>query len=212
MTENIDLKRVEKNILKTGHQHGLFDTMIGFIVAGNSFSPIFRESLPEPYNYFLWPLIIIIIAELFIFIGIKFVVHPRTGIVKPGPTLKSIRNKMLIISFIQFIFLLTVFILPFMGFGSGIHVSTIIFLLIVGLSFMPVFFIIAYLFKYPRLYLLGVLIWLAIVINELLPYSLDYRIRWLLSFGVIGSVIFITGLVIFIRFLKKYKIPNEESD
>ncbi|MHA2034926.1 MAG: hypothetical protein ACW972_04900 [Promethearchaeota archaeon] len=212
MAEKIDLKTIEKNILKTGHQHGLFDMMIGFIIAGMAFGPIFRESLSEPYKYFLWPLIIVIIAELFIFIGIKFIIQPRTGIAKPGPKLKSIRNKMLIVTFIQFIFLLTVFILPFIGFGSGIQVSTIFFLLIVGLTFMPIFIIIAFLFKYPRLYALGVLIWLAIVINELLPYSLDYRIRWILSFGIIGSVIFITGLVIFIRFLRKYPIPNEESD
>ncbi|MHA2326548.1 MAG: hypothetical protein ACXACB_14165, partial [Promethearchaeota archaeon] len=134
MAENIDLKTIEKKILKTGHQHGLFDMMIGFIIAGMAFSPIFRESLPGPYKYFLWPLIIVIIADLFIFIGIKFVIQPRTGIAKPGPTLKSIRNKMLIISFIQFIFLLIVFILPLLGIGSSIRVSTIIFLLIVGLS------------------------------------------------------------------------------
>jgi MFS family permease len=212
MEDKIDLKTIEKNILKTGHQHGLFDMMFGFIITGMAFGPIFRESLPEPYRYFLWPLIIVIIAELSIFIILKLVIQPRTGIAKPGPRLKSIRNKMIIISLIQFILLLIVFILPLMGIGSGIQVSTIIFLLIVGLTFMPMFTIIAYLFKYPRLYVIGVLIWLAIAINELAPHSLDYRIRWIFSFGIIGSVIFITGLVIFIRFLKKYPIPNDESD
>ena len=210
MSEHIDLKTIEKNVLKTAHQHGFFDMLIGFVFGGMAFGPIFRESLPAPYKYFLWPLILVIIAEISLFIVIKYVIQPRMGIVKPGPKLKSIRKKIFIVVLIHVLLLLIIFILPFIGIGSGVQIGGIIFVLLIGLFFMPFFIIVAYLLKYPRLYLIGILIWMAIFINELFYTSMDYRIRWLFSFGISGSIIFFMGLVIFVRFLKKYPLPKEE--
>ena len=210
MPENIDLKTIEKNILKTAHQHGFFDILIGFVITGMAFGPFFRESLPSPYKYFLWPLILVIVAELILFIIIKYVIQPRTGIAKPGPSIKSMKKKLFIVISIQFVIQLIFIILLVIGNGSGIHVEGIMFILIIGLFLIPLFSIMAYLMKYPRLYLIGMLIWFAIFINELLYDPIDYRIRWLLSYGIMGSIIFIIGLVIFIGFLKKYPLPKEE--
>jgi len=210
MTENIDLKTIEKNVLKTAHQHGFFDVVIGFVVTGMAFGPIFRESLPSPYKYFLWPLILVIIAYFLVFIVIKYVIQPRTGIAKPGPSLKSMRKKLIIVTSIQFVIQVIFLILLVVGNGSGIQVEGILFILIVGLFIIPIFAIIASLMKYPRLYLIGMLIWLAIFLNELFYDPIDYRIRWLLSYGIIGSIIFSIGLLIFIRFLKKYPLQKKE--
>jgi len=210
MAQNIDIKKIEKNILKTGHQHGFFDMLIGFVVMGMGFSPFFREGLPSPYSYFLWPLILVITAEVLLFTIIKYVIQPRTGIVKPGASIKSMRKKLFIVIIIQFTIQLSFIILLITGNGSGIQVEGIMFILIVGLFIIPLFGIIAYLMKYPRLYLIGVFIWLAIFINELLYDPIDYQIRWLLSYGIMGGIIFSMGLVIFIRFLKKYPLPKEE--
>jgi len=210
MAQNIDIKKIEKNILKTGHQHGFFDMLIGFMVMGMGFSPFFREGLPSPYRYFLWPLILVITAEVLLFTIIKYVIQPRTGIVKPGASIKSMRKKLFIVIIIQFTIQLSFIILLITGNGSGIQVEGIMFILIVGLFIIPLFGIIAYLMKYPRLYLIGVFIWLAIFINELLYDPIDYQIRWLLSYGIMGGIIFSMGLVIFIRFLKKYPLPKEE--
>jgi len=210
MAKNIDIKKIEKNILKTAHQHGFFDIIIGFIVSGMGFSRFFREGLPSPYKYFLWPLIIVIIAEVLLFTIIKYVIQPRMGIAKPGPSIKSMRKKLFIVIIIQFTIQLIFIILLVTGSGPGIHVEGIMFILIIGLFIIPFFGIIGYLMKYPRLYLIGILIWLAIFINELLYDPLDYRIRWLVSFGIMGGIIFSIGLVIFIRFLKKYPLSKEE--
>ncbi len=212
MTENVDLKKIEKNILKTGHQHGFFDMLIGFMVMGMAFGPFFRESLPSPYKYFLWPLILIIIAELLLFIILKYIIQPRTGIVKPGPSIKSMRRKLFIVISIQFVIQLIFIVILIIGNGSGMHVEGILFILIVGLFIIPIFGIIAYLMKYSRLYLIGMLIWLAILINELLYDPLAYEIRWLISYGIMGGIIFSIGLVIFIRFLKKYPLHREVMD
>jgi hypothetical protein len=210
LTNNIDLKEIEKKVLKSAHQHGLFDMMLGFIVTGMAFGPFFRESLSPPYNYFTWPLILVIIAIIFIFITLKYVIQPRIGIVKPGSSIKSMRKKLFIVVLTQFVIQLTFFILLIIGNGSGIQVTGITFILIIGLFFIPLFAIIAYLMKFPRLYLIGMLIWLAIFINELLYDFLDYRIRWLLSYGVMGGIIFLMGSIIFIRFLQKYPKPKIE--
>ena len=209
MVEDIDLEAIQKKIIKTAHQHGLFDMLIGFIYGGMAFGPIFRESLPEPYRYFLWPLILLCIGYTVLFIVIKYVIRPRMGFVKPGPKLKSVRTKLFIITLIQLIFTLTIFLLPIIGITSGIQVEGILFVLIIGLVFIILpSTIIAYLLKYPRLYIIGVLIWMGIFINETLNRSIDYRIRWLFSFGVIGAIILSMGIIIFVRFLKKYPSPR----
>ncbi len=82
------------------------------------------------------------------------------------------------------------------------------FILIISLFFIPLFFILAYLMKFPRLYLIGMLIWVAILINELLYDLLNSTIRWFLSFGLIGIIIIFIGLVFFIKFLKKYPLSK----
>jgi hypothetical protein len=210
LSNTIDLKEIEKKILKASHQHGFFDMMIGFIVTGMAFGPIFREFLPEPYNYFLWPLIIVVIAEIIFIIVFKYVILPRAGKARPGSSLKSIRKKLVIITSIQFIIQLSFFIILAIGNGPGIRVEGIMFILIIGLFFIPIMAIIAYLMKYPRLYIIGMLIWLGIFINELLYDPIDYRIRWLLSYGIIGCIIFIIGLKFFIQFLKNYPKPKIE--
>ncbi|MFX1594279.1 MAG: hypothetical protein ACFFCL_16430, partial [Promethearchaeota archaeon] len=167
--------------------------------------------LPSPYNYFLWPLILIVIAVVLLFIIVKYVILPRTGIAKPGPSLKSMRKKLFIAIFIQLAIHIVLIFLLVIGSGSGIHVEGITFILIVGLFIMPIFGIIAYLMKYSRLYLIGMLIWLGIFINELLHDFLDYKIRYLLSYGITGTIIFFIGLIIFIRFLKKYPLQKGDS-
>jgi len=210
MTNNIDLKRIEKSILKMGHQHGFYDMTIGFIVAGMGLGPTFRESLPSPYRYFLWPLILVVLACLSIFIVVKYVIQPRTGIVKPGPSLKSTRKKLLIVTTVQFITHIIFIVLLGFGNTSGIHLEGILFILIIGLFFMPLFMILAFLLKYTRLYFIGMLIWLAIFINESIYDFLDYRFRWPISFGIPGAIIFFMGLIIFIRFLRTYPLPKEE--
>ncbi len=212
MVENIDIKKIEKNILKTAHQHGFFDMMIGIVVGGMAFGPYFREFLPSPFKYFLWPLILVLMANLLILVIIKYVIQPRTGIVKPGPSLKSIKKKLIVVTSVQFVIHLIFIILLIIGSGPGIRVTGIMFVLIVGLFIMPLFSILGYLMKYTRLYLIGMLIWLAILINELFYDLLASEIRWLLSYGVIGVIIFSIGLVIFIRFLKKYSLHQEVVD
>ncbi|MFX1570597.1 MAG: hypothetical protein ACFFCV_19840 [Promethearchaeota archaeon] len=210
MPENLDLKKIEETILKMGHQHGLFDMSIGFIVFGMGLGPIFRESLPSPYRYFLWPLILVIIACLSIFIILKYVIQPRTGIFKPGPSLKSTGKKLFIVTTVQFITHIIFIILVVNGNFTGIHLEGILFILIIGLFFMPLFVILAFLLKYPRLYLIGMLIWLAIFINESIYDSLDYRFRWPISYGIPGAIIFFMGLIIFIRFIRRYPLPKKE--
>ncbi|MFX1364965.1 MAG: hypothetical protein ACFFCE_15945 [Promethearchaeota archaeon] len=210
MAENFNFKKIEKNILKTAHQHGFIDLIFGFLLLGMGFFPFFYESLPSPYKYFLWQLIVVFISLVSTFYVTKYIIQPRTGVVKPGPSIKSIRKKLFILVSIQLLIELILLILLFTGSGSGSKVSEMIFMLITGLLFIPTFAIMGFLMKFPRLYLIGLLIWLANFINALLYDSMDWVTRSLLSYGIIGAVIFLMGLALFIRFLKRYPLPKEE--
>lgn len=210
MAENLDLKKIEKNILKTAQKHGFIDMLFGFLFLGIGFFPFFYYSLPSPYKYFLWNVIVVFICLVSTLYVNKYVIQPRTGVVKPGSFQKSIRKKVFIVVSIQIVIQLTIIILLFTGSGYGAKVLDMIIMLIIGLFGVTTFAIMGYLMKFPRLYLIGLLIWLAYFINVLLYDSMNYGIRSLLTFGIIGGVIFLMGLTIFIRFLKKYPLPKEE--
>ena len=212
MVEDIDLRAIQKKIIKTAHQHGFFDLSIGLVNFGMAFGPIFRESLPEPYCYFLWPLILICSVIIVVFIGMIYIIRPRMGYVKPGPSIKSAFYKLIIFFFIQFVFILIIFILPFTGIIPEVRVQGILFILIIAVVFiMPPITIIAFFLKYPRMYAIGTLILVGVFINEILNRSIDYRIRWLLSYGITGFIILFMGIIVFVRFLKNYPLPREES-
>jgi hypothetical protein len=66
---------------------------------------------------------------------------------------------------------------------------------------------IAYTMDYPRLYLYGLLMGLSIPVSVLLEAyaGISFPIAWVIS----GGIILVVGLITFIRFLRRYPLPNE---
>jgi hypothetical protein len=84
--------------------------------------------------------------------------------------------------------------------------------LIVGLLFftLPLCFV-AYFLQFNRLYVIAILTGISFFLDEIFAlFVIPEPIDSLLAFGIISIIILSIGIVVFIRFLKKYPLPKEE--
>jgi len=213
----MSLKEAERKAFQLStSQDGLYDVFIGTYIALLSTTPWLDENgLRTPWN-----VILALGLGLLIFLGVlilkKFVVAPRIGQVRYGVERKQ-RMKRLAFGMV-IIFLLTVVMF-------GMTVSAIYFhepifsgsmewslpLDIVhttaGIFIFAIFSVIGYMNDYPRMYFYGFLFGLGYIISTTLQDITGNPFYW--PWALAGLVAVITGLVLFIRFLRTYPLPPD---
>ncbi|MBY9014423.1 MAG: hypothetical protein KGD68_01895 [Candidatus Lokiarchaeota archaeon] len=212
MNEYIDVKEMEKKAWKSTFQDGLWDIYFGLIIAGIGFSWLGGFfGLPETVNVLVTVFSWDIGAMLIFFLGKKYITRPRMGFVKFGQIRKK-RNKflalfmglMVALTFITFIFTL-------LGMFQ-LQLPEFLVMLLIGLLFITVpFSVLAYFLQLKRLCLYALLGGLGLFISELLLPIFGAPYHEIIPFGGIGLVITITGLIIFIKFLKRYSLKEDEG-
>jgi len=212
MSAALDLKTAERKAYQLStSQDGLYDVFIGTYIVLLSANPWLDENgLPTPWNVTLT-----LITGLLIFLGVmlikKFVVAPRIGQVRYGPERKQ-RIKRLAIG-MAIIFLLTLALFGmtvsaiyfrkplFSGLAESsfpldiVHTAAAIFIF-------ALFSMIGYMNDYVRLYIYGFLFGLGYIISTTLQDITGNSFYW--PWAVAGLVAVITGLVLFVRFLREY--------
>ena len=210
MGENIDLKTVEKKIFKTSGEDGLLDIYLAILFIGMGFFGVFWEFFPLPWNIIILYSIILGIAFPFFYFAKKYITAPRTGIVKLSVKTSPTKKRLLlfliinvIITFIMFIFTL---IKPF-----GIQTDPIVTMLVIGLLFitLPISGL-AYFLKTPRIYLTAIVMGLSLLVSEIIHPFIGSPFHFAIAFSISGTIVLIMGVVVLIRFLRKYPLPNEE--
>ena len=211
LSDKPDLKKLENKALAALNLDGLFEIMIGLIIFGFGFGPYFREVLPEPLNYFLWPLIITATTAGLNILLKLVVVKPRLGRVKFQP--KKSRNiliKFLIFFIVNTSILVIVLILTVSGIFSTLPIHPLLVGLGLGLLFgaLPLT-IIAYLLKFNRMYIIAIIIGFTFFFTELLQMFIG-DIGWSVGLLIVGSIIVVMGIIIFIKFLREHPKPEKE--
>lgn len=210
MGEYIDLKTVEKKTFKTSGEDGILDIYLAILFIGMGFFGVFWELIPLPWNIVLLYSIILSIAFPFYYFAKKYIATPRTGIakisVKTSPTKKRLLLFLIInviITFIMFIFTL---IRPF-----GIQTDPILTMLVIGLLFLTLPMSgLAYFLKTPRFYITAIVMGLSLLASEIIHPFIGSPFHFTIAFSISGSIILIMGVVVLIRFLRKYPLPKEE--
>lgn len=211
----VNLKEAERKAFQLStSQDGLHDVFIGAYIILLSSTPWLDENgLRTPWNVAL-----ALGLGLLILLGVilikKFVVAPRIGQVRYGVERKG-RMKRLGIG-MAVIFSLTVALF-------GMTVSAIYFrepiiketvewsfpLDIVhtaaGVFIFAIFSVIGYMNDYPRMYFYGFLFGLGYVVSTTLQDITGNPFYW--PWALAGLVTVITGLLLFIRFLRTYPLP-----
>jgi len=211
MSENIDLKELEKKAYRSIFNDGLWDLFIGLIILTMGLNTLFGSilNLPELWNIIVPSLVGNIIAFLVFYLGKKFITIPRIGFVKFGPKRKSKQLKLKIFLFIVFIANIILFILPLTGIINYIQFEPLILILILGIGIFTIpFCVVAYFLDFTRLYYYAFLAGIGFFLTELLYPIVGAPLDTILAFGITGGVIVVIGLYYFIRFLKKYPLSK----
>ena len=202
MEENIDLKEIEKNAYKVILQDGFIDIELGIMFIGMGINAFFSDFVPIFMNI-LGFIIVGIIAILPVFIGKKYIVAPRVGMIKFGAKRKAQKKKVLIFSLINTMILVFVLILTINSVLQQLPLHGVSLLLVLGLVFATLpLSILAYIIEFPRLFLYGLLIGFGLSLAEILEF---FNVVLL-----IGIVIFIVGLTYLVKFLRKYPLQEGE--
>jgi len=206
MTQNIDLKMLEKKAWRSVFQDGLWDIFLGLLLMAFGLSAwLDRLALSEGMHMGIY-ICAEIIAMVVLFAGKRFITVPRMGMVKFNAERQRRRN---IVRLLLFISVLVGLVMWFLGASGaqadgGILSKKWFFPLVWMSNMIMVFGLGAYFLEYERLYVIGFLYALAIpldvAIKAVAKVDLDVYI-----FLASGLIIVAMGLVYLLRFLRDYK-------
>ena len=211
MNTNSNIKDLEKKVWISTFQDGFWDIYFGLIIMGLGLAPLGRFlGLPETIGVlmliFSWNM-----GAVFIFIlGKIYISRPRIGFVKFGQIRKK-RNKILAV-FLSINVGLTVIMLIFtlVGFFQ-VSLPGFLVMLVIGLLFITTpFSIIAYFIQLKRVYLYALLGGFGLFFSELLSPILSAPFNDILVFVPFGGIILTFGIIILLKFLRKYSSAQKE--
>lgn len=199
MSYELDINEIERKTYMSYHEDGLVDIAIGFVILAWGIFLVVEPSgligLLGPLAFAIW------------YLGKRFITLPRTGMIQPSRKMeKRFRNLA--------IFLL---VLGLVAFG-GVLVSRIILafpasysLSILGLVLAFGVSLLAFLLNAARLYAYAALIFAAFAVGEALSTNITTFDAFAVSVILGGALILFSGLVVLVRFLRKYPLPQMEA-
>jgi hypothetical protein len=194
MTQEMDLKHIERKVWLSFHSDGIWDMFFGslMLIMG------IRILSGAPWVTFL--LIVVILIGL---LGKKIITVPRLGYVKFGRNRSNRFKRILIINLICCCVVAAIIIPALLGAPIPKEVR----LISLSIATLIIFSGMAFIFDFKRMYIYAVLLAAGLTIFDLLG-----DIRGAILLTVAGLTIIIIGLAIFVLFLKKYpKVEQEES-
>jgi hypothetical protein len=212
MNLQLDLKEIERKAFRSTYQDGLLDMQFGFMVVGMSIF-IYRPASGYSGMNIILMLVTFGLANLLFWLGKKFITLPRMGQVQFGEMRKK-RNRTLTIVMSCFVLLQVVLlgftVLAWLDPQVALKVNTflkdrdimdlavaLIGALIVSIGML----LVAFSTDFPRGYYIAIMMSLAVFLMIYINKPL-YPI-------LIGALIFIPGIVLFVRFLKRYPLHRE---
>lgn len=212
ITENIDLKEIEKKTWRSTLEDGILDIYFGISVLGIGVGMSLGPILPDPLDIFI-PFIFIAIGLFFFLTAKKLIVQPRLGVVKFGYKRKGRKIKILIVLSINLIVLIILFVIRFYNPELSLEFPGYLDGLIIGLLFItaPVCFA-GYFIDYPRFYFIGLLVGISFFLSDIFSLFIPEPFDTLTVFGIVTTIIISLGIVSLVKFIKKYPMPKEEVD
>jgi hypothetical protein len=214
MSQNLDLKAIERKAFRSFHQDGLWDIYLGGLLLVLSLFFAIPESGEGELTYMGLALLGVAIVFAFYQLGKKYITAPRMGQVKFGPerqkrkmTLAWIMGAFVLVTLGLNLYTLYVWnasstarpvdldIAPSV---ERVMVSSIA-ALIAGISTM----VISYFKEFTRGYYIALLMGLGFFFTLLLDTTVPMIVA--------GALILLPGLVIFISFLRQHPLPPREA-
>ena len=193
MTQNINLKELEKKAWTSTFEDGITDIGIGLILVLTTICQTFDDA-----RFYLYALFIV--PALFVTAAKKYIITPRMGLVKFSRARNRKRYMLYLIMTISIAFLL---ILTVKGLFQQLPMTPVIVGAIV--FFIPC--LIAYFLNFDRMYIYAVLFTLSFALNEITIANTGVIASGAYAWLISGIIMVVIGVVYLVRFLKKYPLP-----
>ena len=208
MLNTLSLKDAERKVFRTTFLDGLWDIFIGCFFLQFAFAPLLSSSLGD-----FWSSAVFLPFWAFLFILIwvikKSVVVPRLGLVKFGAARRAQLSKFTLIMLgINIVALIIGFFFAMRSDVSmGLFYSATVGFMVLLLSSIAAQFL-----ECVRFFMYGCLFFLSLMIGEWL--FIQYKIPhhgFPVTFGISSFIIILTGIILFLRMLRNYPLPEIED-
>lgn len=186
MSQNINLKEIERKAWTSYFQDGLWDIFFGLL---------FLTMGIQIFAYNVWFTLVILASVLVIVVGKRLITSPRLGHVKFGPARKVKQHRLIAVIGISVIATGVLLWLAILGVGLPKTAYAPILVILVAL----VFGLMAYFMDFRRLYAYGLLFAISMALTEALDKPIGP-----IAFSISGGIALLIGLVVLIRFIRKY--------
>lgn len=215
MNGQLNLKELERRAFRSTYQDGLRDIYLGLIVVCMAFFILRPDGGYGAWNIILL-LLAVALASLVFWAGKKYITLPRMGQVSFGPQRTQKKRTLAIILGVVVLIQAAVVLVTAAGwldagFGaklsSTLGVGSLERMLVAGLGSLfvgPAMILMAYYGDFLRGYYIAVLMALAVFLMLLFNQPI-YPV-------LIGVLILVPGVVLFVRFLRKYPLHRGEAE
>lgn len=193
MTEEVNLKEIERKAWTSYFEDGLWDVFFGmlFLIGG-------IRSLTDN----VWYTLLLLVAIIMLPIGKKLITIPRLGHVKFSPARKLRQSKVIAILVISVLAILALLLLP----HSSLSLRGSLISPIMAVWIAVVFGLIAYYLDFRRLFAYGFLY----ALSEVLWGQFGEPIGPIVQ-TISGIAILLLGIAVFARFVEKYPARSEAA-
>ena len=200
MSYELDMKEIERKAYMSYSEDGLVDIAIGTVIL---LWGVFLVVEPSGLISLLGPL-----ALAIWYLGKRFITIPRTGRIQPSQKMeRKMRNLTIFLLVLGFIALGGILTGMIIGYTSSNSYS----LGILGLVIAVGVSVLAYLLNAARLYAYAVLLFAAFPSGEILSASIITFDAFAFSVILAGVLILLSGLVMLMRFMRRYPLPTIEA-
>lgn len=212
MSQNINLKEIERKAWSAFYQDGLWDIFLGLLLLAMAISALLSDiGASQPLQY--GTLIALeALAILVLLVAKRLITVPRMGRVKFGPKRRRKLSKVSVILAISALLGVAFFLAAQAITGNLSKWMTLEFIFPAGwvVNCIVIFSLMAYFLDFSRLYVIGLMYAIAvpldIVQREFTSIDLTFA-----AFGAPAAIILLMGAVVFIRFLRDYPLLTEAA-
>jgi hypothetical protein len=214
MSQDLDLKAVERKAFRSVHQDGLWDIYLGVLLLALSLFFAMPENEGSEWNYMLPALLGVGFAFAIFQLGKKYVTMPRMGQVRFGPERQ--KRKITLAWIMATYVLLTVGLLLYSLYVWNVSASGQAIDLAINPSLERVLvasisafiagtsiIVISYFKEFVRGYYIALLTGCGFFFTLLFDSTLPMIVA--------GALILVPGLVLFINFLRQHPLPPQEA-
>ena len=200
MSQNIDLKALEKKAWRSVFQDGLWDIYLGIILISFAVSAgLDKLSIDDDLRMGSY-ISVMVFGMIVLYVGKRFITIPRMGTVKFGAERQKRRNIVRLVLFVSVLLGLLMWWLSSSLLVDGKWVMPLVWML----NMFLVFGLGAYFLEYERLYLIGLLYALVLpvdmIVKAITKMDMDVYI-----FSTAGLIILVMGIAYLVRFMSDYK-------